>query len=142
MELWLVWIIAGVIFFIIELFTPMLFFLNLAIAAFIGGAVAAYYGLAGIWQILIFAVVAGILLGFLRPLLVKNVQKEDTTTGLDEKYIGQTARTIRLTDANDGRVTIYGEEWAAKSADGSKILENTDVKIVRNEGTILFVEKI
>ena len=142
MELWLVWVIAGIVFFIIELFTPILFFLNLAIAAFLGGAVAAYYGLAGIWQTLIFAVVAGILLGFLRPLLIKNVKKEDTTTGLDEKYIGQIAKTIKTTGANDGRVTIYGEEWSARSNDGNEIAENTEVKIIRNEGTVFFVEKI
>ena len=141
MELWRVWIIAGVIFFIIELFAPALFFLNLAFAAFIG-AIAAYFELAGIWQILIFGVAACILIGFLRPLLVKNVQKEDSSTGLDEKYIGQNAKTIRPTGPNDGRITIYGEEWVARSNDGSEIEEGVDVKIIRNDGTIFFVEKI
>ena len=141
MELWLVWIIAGVIFFIIELFAPALFFLNLAIAAFFG-AIAAYCELAGIWQILIFGIVACILICFLRPLLVKNVKTEDSTTGLDEKYLGQKAKTIKKTDANDGRITIYGEEWVARSTDGSEIEEGADVKIIRNDGTIFFVEKI
>ena len=142
MELWIIWIIAGIIFFIVELFTPFLFFLNLAIAAFLGGAIAAYYGLAGIWQILIFGVVAALLLCFLRPLIVKNIYREDTTTGLDEKYFGQKAKTIMVTGANDGRVAIYGEEWGARSEDGSEIPEGVDVKIIRNEGTILFVERI
>ena len=141
MELWLIWVIAGVILFIVELFTPALFFLNLAIAAFFS-AIAAYFGLSGWWQVAIFGISAGILLGFLRPLLIKNVQKDDTTTGLDEKYFGQTAKTIRPTGANDGRVTIYGEEWGARSIDGNEIPEGVDVKIIRNEGTILFVEKI
>ena len=141
MELWLIWVIAGVILFIVELFTPMLFFLNLAIAAFFA-AIGAYFGLSGWWQVAIFGVSAGVLLGFLRPLLVKNVQKEDTTTGLDEKYFGQIAKTIRPTGATDGRVTIYGEEWGARSIDGNEIAEGVDVKIIRNEGTILFVEKI
>ncbi|MCR4881336.1 MAG: NfeD family protein [bacterium] len=141
MELWLVWVIAGIVFFIIELFTPVLFFLNLAIAAFFG-AIAAYFGLAAIWQVLIFGAIAGILLGFLRPLLVKNVKKDDTTSGLEEKYIGKAAKTIRPTGAIDGRITIYGEEWGAKSIDGNEIPEGTDVKIIRNEDMIFIVEKI
>ena len=141
MELWIIWVIAGVILFIVELFTPMLFFLNLAIAAFFA-AIGAYFGLSGWWQVAIFGVSAGILLGFLRPLLIKNVQKDDTTTGLDEKYLGQNAKTIRPTGATDGRVTIYGEEWGARSTDGNEIPEGVDVKIVRNEGTIFFVERI
>ena len=141
MDLWLVWVISGVILFIVEIFTPTLFFLNLAIAAFFA-AIGAYFGLSGWWQVGIFAISSGILLGFLRPLLVKNVQKDDTTTGLDEKYFGQIAKTIRPTNATDGRVTIYGEEWAARSTDGSEISEGENVKIVRNDGTIFFVERI
>lgn len=141
MELWIIWVIAGVILFIVELFTPTLFFLNLAIAAFFA-AIGAYFGVSGWWQVGIFGISAGILLGFLRPLLVKNVLKTDTTTGLDEKYLGQIAKTIRPTNATDGRVTIYGEEWVARSTDGSEIPEGADVKIVRNEGTVFYVEKI
>ena len=141
MELWVMWVIAGVILFIIELFTPILFFLNLAIAAFFA-AIGAYFGLSGWWQVAIFGVTAGILLGFLRPLLIKNVQKDDTTTGLDEKYLGQMAKTILPTNATDGRVTIYGEEWGARSVDGNEISEGTNVKIVRNDGTIFYVEII
>lgn len=142
MELWLIWIIVGAVFFIIELFTPMLFFLNLAFAAFLGGAVAAYLGLDVLWQILIFGGMSALLLLCLRPLLVKKFQTNDTTTGLDEKYIGQNAKTVALTNANEGRVAIYGEEWMAKSNDGSEIPAESIVKIIRNEGTIFFVEKI
>ena len=141
MEIWLIWVIAGVILFIIELFTPVLFFLNLAIAAFFS-AIAAYYGLAVIWQVLIFLIMGGVLIGFLRPLLIKNLKKGDTTVGLDDKYLGHTAKTILPTNAHDGRVTIYGEEWVARSADGSEIENGVDVKIVRNDGTVFYVEKI
>ncbi len=141
MDLWLIWVISGVILFIIEIFTPTLFFLNLALAAFFA-AIGAYFGLSGWWQVGIFAVASGVLLGFLRPLLVKNVKKDDTTTGLDEKYFGQIAKTICPTNATDGRITIYGEEWVARSSDGSEIPEGENVKIVRNDGTVFFVEKI
>lgn len=141
MELWLLWIISGVIFFVIELFTPILFFLNLAFACLIA-AIGAYYNIHFGFQIAIFALVAGILLLFLRPLLIKNVSIKNATTGLEEKYIGKIAKTILLTNATEGRITIYGEDWKAVSINGEEIPVDTNVKIIKNEGTVLFVEKI
>ena len=142
MELWLIWIIAGVIFFIIELFTPTLFFLNLAIGCFFAEA-AAYYGLGIIWQVIIWGISSAILLLFVRPLFMKNdASKKDFTEGLDDKYIGHVAKTIKPTSSSDGRIAIYGEEWVARSIDGSEISENTEVKIIKNDGTIFFVEKV
>ncbi len=141
MDLWLIWIIAGVVFFIIELFTPMLFFLNLAFASLLAGA-GAYFNIAFAWQIMIFVIGASLLLLFFRPFLMKNVQTKDTATGIEGKYIGHNAKTILPTGSLDGRITIYGEEWAARSIDGEEILTDVDVKIVKNEGTIFYVEKI
>ena len=141
MEIWLIWVIAGVAFFFIELFTPILFFLNLAFACLLS-AVAAYYELAFAWQVAIFVLASTLLLIFLRPLLVKNVSVKDTSTGLEEKYINHDAKTIKPTNATDGRVAIYGEEWVARSNNGEEIEEGANVKIIRNEGTVFFVERI
>ena len=141
MEFWLIWILAGVIFFIIELFTPMLFFLNLAFACLLS-AIGAYFGLAFVWQVVIFVIFSVIFLAFLRPFLMKNVTTKDASTGIEGKYIGHNAKTILPTNELDGRITIYGEEWAARNVNKEEIPKDTDVKIVRNEGTIFYVEKI
>lgn len=141
MDLWLIWVIAGVVFFFIELFTPILFFLNIAVACLIT-ALGAYFNLAFTWQITIFFITSALLLLFLRPFLMKNVYPKNTTMSLGEKYIGKNAKTISPTDSLKGRLTIYGEEWEARSINGEIIAENTDVKIIKNEGTILFVEQI
>ncbi len=141
MDLWLIWTIAGVVFFIIELFTPMLFFLNLAFACLLAAA-GAYFGLMFSWQVAIFVVVASLLLLFFRPFLMKNVVTKDMATGIEGKYIGHNAKTILATGSLDGRITIYGEEWAARSLDGEEIPIGIDVKIIKNEGTIFYVEKI
>ena len=37
---------------------------------------------------------------------------------------------------------VLMEEWAARSINGEEIPTDADVKIVKNEGTILFIEKI
>ena len=141
MDLWLIWIIAGVVFFIIELFTPMLFFLNLAFACLIT-AIGAYFNVTFFGQIVIFVLVSTLFLASLRPFLMKNVNPKDTTTGLESKYVGQDAKTIKPTNGLDGRITIYGEEWEARSINGEEIPENANIKIIKNEGTIFYVEKM
>lgn len=141
MEIWIMWIIAGVIFFIVELFTPMLFFLNLAFACLFAAA-GAYFDLSFAWQVAIYVITASVLIIFIRPFLMQNITTKDTATGMEAKYIGQNAKTILPTNNLEGRVTIYGEEWAARSINGEEIPTDADVKIVKNEGTILFVEKI
>ena len=141
MDFWLIWIIAGVVFFLIELFTPVLFFLNLGFACLLA-AIGAYLGLAFMWQVTIFAAFSALFLAFLRPFLMKNVNTKDASTGIEGKYIGHNAKTILPTNELDGRITIYGEEWAARSTEKEEIPQNVDVKIIRNEGTIFYVEKI
>ena len=141
MELWLLWIIAGVIFFVIEIFTPLLFFLNLAIASLITAGVA-YFEIGAIWQVIIWGILSAILLLFLRPLLVKSTAQNEEASGIEASYIGKEAKTIQPTNKENGRITIYGEDWIARSVDENEIPENTIVKIVRYENSIFFVEKI
>ena len=41
-----------------------------------------------------------------------------------------------------GRISIYGEEWNARTQNGEEINENEIVKIISNDGLIMIVEKI
>ena len=56
--------------------------------------------------------------------------------------IGKEAKTIQPTDKENGRITIYGEDWIARSVDGNEIPKDTIVKIISYENSIFFVEKI
>ena len=141
MELWLIWIVCGITFFIIELFTPMLFFMNLALACLFA-AIGAYYDILFAWQVFIFVGMSSLLLIFLRPILMKNITTKDTETGIEGKYLGQNAKTVLPTNNTNGRIAIYGEEWIARSLDGEEIPANSNVKIIKNDGTIFYVEKI
>ncbi len=144
MDLLLVWIVSGIIFFIIEIFTPTLFFLNLGIACIIVAPVAFYFGatITLVWQIVIWGILSALLLLFLRPFLVKNVSSGAKDSGIDAKYIGHEAKTIKPTGKTDGRITIYGEDWFARSVDGNEIENDVVVKIVRYDNSIFYVERI
>ena len=62
--------------------------------------------------------------------------------GINDKYIGKTAKVESEITANSGVITIYGERWEARVEDSSIIPQGSEVKIVRNESIIMFVQKI
>ena len=137
--LWQVWCISGVIFFIIEIFSPTMFFFNLALACFLS-AISAWFGLALIWQVVLFGLFSTIFLLWLRPILIKtkNGDKPETT----EMYIGKTATVVEDIDSEQGRIAIFGEEWQAKSLNGEKITKGSYAKIIKNDSIIMYVVPI
>lgn len=139
MVFWQIFVIVGILFLIIEIFTPMFFFLNFAIAAFLTAVLALFVFS---WNILIpsFVALSAIFLIFLRPLLVKN-KNGDKKTGVEEKYIGKTAKVIETVTSVSGVVSIYDERWNARSNTGEEFPVGTEVKIIKNESLMLFVEK-
>jgi len=140
MEYWQLLTIAGIFFIIIEIFTPVLFFFNFALASFVTAIAALYIAN---WNILIpiFVAFSAIFLLFLRPLLIRK-RTSTQNTGVEEKYIGRIAKVTETVTSNKGIVSIYDERWTARSQNGEEIPVDSEVKIVRNESLILFVEKI
>lgn len=146
MTLWQLFVIAGGIFLIIEMFAPAMFFLNFAIGAFLT-AIISLFIVDWAWLLTIFFVSSIIFLVVFRPFLAKhtNVSNKENETGIDGQYIGQVVKATSVITKSSGSVTIYGERWEAridKDSDLTEIPENSEVKIVKNEGLVLTVEKI
>lgn len=141
MEVWQIWGIAGIILIIVEMFTPALFFLNLALAAIITGIAAFYHEFSVTGQVIIFAVASILLLAFLRPLLLKSTE-ERGQTGVEAIYYGQIAKVTKSITKEGGRIAIFGEAWDAKSANGEEIKEDESVKIISCKGLTMIVEKV
>ena len=143
MQIWQIWAIIGFIFLFIEMMTPVLFFLTLAGASFFAG-IAAYK-----WpentgaQVEAFIIFLPVFYFSIRPFMQKK-DKEPSSTGIDAKYIGQTAivtKPVGKKETNGvGEIKIYGEVWQAKSCDGKEIGVDSIVRIVKNESLIMFVE--
>lgn len=140
MDIWQILLISGILFLIVEMFVPMVFFLNFALACFITAFVAVFI-IDLNYLIPVFVVFSGLFLIFLRPVLVKK-RNGAKKTGVEEKYIGKIAKVTNTVTANNGVVSIYNERWEARSETGEEIPEGTEVKIVRNESLVLYVEKI
>lgn len=140
MVLWEFLVICGIGFIILELFTPSMFFLNFAVAAFVT-AVVSLFTARMITLVLIFFVLSFLSFVFLRPLLLKKMSKE-TETGVNDKYIGKKVKVIEEVSGNNGAISIYDERWNARTEDGSVIPAGEEVEIVRNDSLIMYVKSV
>ena len=132
--------ICGIVFLVLEIFTPSLFFLNFALAAFLTAVVSIFVKTIFV-LVLIFVVLSFVSFIFLRPILVRKfIQSKET--GIDSKYIGQVVKAEENITSSEGVILIYGERWDARSENGEFIEKGCQVRIVRNESIIMYVEKI
>lgn len=138
---WQIWCIAGIVLLILEMFTPAVFFINLAFAAFIA-AIFAKAGISVLAQSVVFAVFSVVFIVFLRPLMVKKIKNGNFLTGIGGKYIEHEAKVVKEVTKEDGRIALYGEEWNARAIDDEVIPVGAMVKIKSNDSLIMYVEKI
>lgn len=138
--MWQILCIAGIGFILLEIFTPSMFFLNFALAAFITAIISLYISKT-IWLVLAFFVLSFVSFIFLRPLLLRRISKS-TETGLQDKYFGKTAKVTEEVTAEKGVISIYDERWDARSENCDSIPAGCNVKITRNDGLIMYVEKL
>jgi len=144
MEIWHIWAVVGFIFLLIEMMTPTTFFLTLAGASFFAGIASYVYPDNTGIQVGAFVIFLPIFYLAIKP-FIKKKDEEPSASGIDAKYIGKSAVVSKVIGKKGtdgiGKIKIYGEVWQAKSCDGTEIEEGLNVKIVRNESLIMFVEK-
>ena len=138
MHFWEIFGICAIIFIILEICVPSMFFLNFALAAVICAPLTFFIKNVPA-LIVIFFVLSFVSFIFLRPILVNKFSKEHET-GMQSKYIGKTAKAETEINGESGVITLYGERWEARCEDGETISQGSEVKIVRNESLIMYVE--
>ncbi len=138
MQTW-VWIAAGGALIAFELATTNLVLGSLGISA-LGAAIMAWLGVDPMWQAIVFAALAVITLGLLRPLALRNLTKRSPglTTNIDRLL---RAKGFSLTEVTDrsGQVKLNGEVWTARTRNDA-IAPNSPVIVVAIEGAIAIVE--
>lgn len=141
MELWKTFLALGFLLLILEIVTPTTFFLSLAIGSFATGICAVFFDTYNV-LVPVFVIVSVASLLLFRPFLRKN-QKDKEASGVEEKYIGKTAKVVEKVTKYSGVITLYGERWEARLSESEEeIPENSEVKIVKNDSLIMYVEKI
>jgi len=139
--MWLTALGIGLISLIIEIFFPSLFFLNFALAAFVCAGISCFVTSIPV-MITIFCLLSILFIITLRPFFLRKALYNNVKTGMEEKYIGKTAKVVECVDKNSGVVTIYDERWQARNIEDGTIEPNCLIEIVSHEGIILKVKKI
>ena len=140
MYLWEIIACCGIAFIVLEIFFPALFFLNLAVAAFITAVVSLFSSSIVLLSVAFF-IFSLISFGFLRPILVKRYSKE-STTGTEDKYFGKKAKVIEDVSQTGGAISIYDERWTARTEYETVIPAGEEVEIVRNDNLVMYVKKV
>jgi membrane protein implicated in regulation of membrane protease activity len=144
MEIWIYWVVAALLLFIIELFTAGLAVICLAIGAG-GGAIAAACDASLEMQLLTFALVSLVALVCVRPLLKRYFYRggEKVATNASA-MIGKhgVVCSDMVSDDEQGRVMIEGVDWRALSADNEELPRGTKVVVVAIDSVVLTVKKL
>lgn len=143
-EIWHIWLIAGITFFILEIFIPSFVLINFGIGA-VFAAIGAAMGMSIQWQVFIFSVFSLASFFLVRPTLKKWAYKRSDKVHTNNLAligrVGVVTETIDLTK-NAGRVKIDGDDWMARSVDGKPIEMNVAVKVIQVDSIVMEVERI
>ena len=142
MEVYQIWLVVAILLVIFEICSATFGAICFAIGAGFS-ALAAGLGANLTWQIVIFAVISLLTFIFLRPIVMRFLDKKskDVKTNADA-LVGRKAIVSERIDAaqHTGRVAVDGDDWKAISADGSIIEKGTEVEIVKLDSIILTVK--
>lgn len=138
----IMWLVALVLFIIVEIAT-----MGLTTIWFAGGAliaaIAAGLNAPLVVQVVLFLAVSILLLYFTRPIAVKYFNKDRVKTNA-ESLVGKQAIVVSEVDnlQGTGQVTVGGMEWMARTTeDGIQLPVGCVVNIVAINGVKLIVEE-
>lgn len=139
MQPWIVWLIAALGLGAAELMTATLDLALLAGAALVTtGAAAAGVGVG--LQFVIFAVTAGLMLGFVRPIARRHLTRPPMIRSGAAAVVGREATALTEVTKLSGRIKIGGEEWTARPYDPDlTIAQGATVDILAIEGVTALV---
>jgi membrane protein implicated in regulation of membrane protease activity len=139
-EYW--WLIAGILLFLIEIFTPSFFAASLGLGAFFASG-AAFLAWPIEIQVLIFALVSVTSIFVFRPLIKKYLYRTEELPTNADALIGKMGIVVQpmLGSSSQGRVAIDGDEWQFIMAQGTEQVAKGDrVRVVGRNSIILTVE--
>ena len=135
------WLIAAIVLVIIEICTAGFGSICFAIGAGFS-ALAAALGADFTWQTVIFVIVSLLTFIFLRPVILRFLDKNSKEVKTNaEAIVGRKGVVSERIDRehHTGRVAIDGDDWKAVSENGEIIEKGTEVEIVKLDSIIVTV---
>jgi membrane protein implicated in regulation of membrane protease activity len=144
MEHWHVWMIAAVMLFIFEIFTPTFFCVCLGLGCAVAGIGALIFHDVYVLQWSLFAAGGTISFVYLRPAMQKYFyRKKDNIKTNTDLLCGKRGRVTEIIDqsAGTGRVSVGGDDWRAYTNNGDILPVGTSVIVKGLDGINVVVEK-
>ena len=138
----ILWIVLGIVLAIAEAFTATLLIIFFAAGAF-AAAGAAALGAPLLLQALVFALVSGLSVAALRPIILKHarsaLESGETPFGL-EAIEGSHGMVLEEVGTDHGMIKIDGEIWQARAFDHQeKYLPGERVRVIKVNGATAIV---
>lgn len=139
MEAWLVWLIIGIVLYILEIFVPGLIPACFGLGCF-AAAITAALDFNFTAQIAVFTAVTFIVFVSIRQVFLKLLSRtrNHVTTNID-RLVGMVGIVTDEVSNLQGWVKLEGEVWNSRSEDGQSLPSGTFVRVVRVEGNKLIV---
>jgi membrane protein implicated in regulation of membrane protease activity len=136
------WIVLAIALAIGEAFTVTFLLIMLSVGA-VAAAGTAALGAPLLMQVIVFAVVSGLSMGAIRPIIVRHarpaLETGDTPFGV-EALEGSHGTVLEEVNADRGMIKIDGELWQARSFDGNeRYLPGERVRVLRVRGATAIV---
>jgi membrane protein implicated in regulation of membrane protease activity len=136
------WIVLGIALAIAEAFTATLLIIFFAVGA-LAAAGAAALGAPLLVQVIVFAIVSGLSVGAIRPIILRHarpaIESGETPIGL-EAIEGSHGTVLEEVDGGHGMINLDGEIWQARSFDGAeKYLPGERVRVLKVKGATAIV---
>ncbi len=138
------WAIAMLVLACAELLTGTLYILCLAIGALLAIPFAAL-DVSTPWQILVFAIGSVASIYTLRPLAMRyfhRTDKEDSTSNADAILGREGVVSEDIPAHGFGRLALDGDDWKARTADGTPLNKGCRARIVDRQSLVVTVEGI
>ncbi len=138
---WVLWLVVGILFLIVELMTTALVSIWFVPAAIIT-CLLSFVVDGFLWQTAIFVVLSAVFMVVCRKIYNKHIKKPVDDVDQNEKLIGKTATVAEDTNGFTGRILVGDIYWKAVSENGEAIPKGETVKIKGVNGTTLVINKL
>jgi membrane protein implicated in regulation of membrane protease activity len=142
MPTWLVWLIVAGVLGVAEVLTLTLVLGMLSVAA-LAAAVASAVGAPDAVGVVVFAVVAVLLLGVVRPVARRHRRMPAAIRTGTDALVGRRAVVLEPVDSRGGRVKLGGEVWSARAYDETQVIPaGMTVDVLQIDGATAVVHSL
>lgn len=139
-NLWALWASAALLLGCAEMLTTDLTLLMLGSGALAGAVTAAFLPQLVWLQVVVAAVVAVAMLGFVRPSLLKRFREAPGYRTSLQKLVGSDGRATAAISHDGGECKVNGELWSARTMDPDVVISAGDiVEVYEIDGATLVV---